>query len=221
MGKTAVIIGATGLVGSFLVRELLGDSAYSTVMAFARTPLGIKHPKLIENPFPSHDAFPATIKGEDFFCCLGTTIKKAKSREAFRAIDFELPLSFAKAAREGGVSHFLLVSSVGANSDSPIFYARVKGDLETAIEQIGFPAYTIVRPGLLLGPRKEFRLGEKIGSAIQEMINPFLLGKLGDYRSVSAQDVAHCLVDAARCPPQGRHIISSREIPRRTAVDHG
>jgi uncharacterized protein YbjT (DUF2867 family) len=214
MSRTAVVIGATGLVGGYLVRQLLDDPAYSTVITYARKNLGIHHPKLVQKPFPIPDSPIRDVTGDDFYCSIGTTIKKAKSREAFRIIDFEVPLAFAKSAKEAGVSHFLLVSSVGADSKSPFFYPRIKGELEDAIGQLDFPSFTVVRPGLLRGPREEFRLGEKIGGVIQAVIEPILLGKLRDFRSVPAQDVARCLVEAAHHPQKGRRIISSGEIRR-------
>lgn len=214
MSRIAVVIGATGLVGGYLVRQLLDDPGYSMVITYARKNLGIHHPKLVQKPFPTPGSPMRDVTGEEFFCCIGTTIKKAKSREAFRVIDFEVPLAFAKAAKAAGVSHFLLVSSVGADSKSPFFYPRVKGELEDAISQLDFSSYTVVRPGLLLGPREEFRLGEKIAGGIQALIDPLLLGKLRAFRSVSAKDVARCLVDAAHHPQKGRRVISSGDIPR-------
>ena len=212
MEKTAIVIGVTGLVGQYLLDLLLQDPAYQTIITFARRHLDKDHPKLVQKGFPTADRLLQEVKCDDFFCTLGTTIKKAGSQESFRQIDFDLPLSFAKVARQNGTKHFLLVSAMGAQSNGPFFYSRIKGQLEEAIMQMGFPSCTILRPSLLLGPRAEYRLGEKIGERLLGLLKPFLVGSLADLRPVHAQDVARSLVKAANCPPDGSRIIRSAEM---------
>lgn len=212
MPRSAVVIGATGLVGGFLVRQLLDDSLYERVVTFARKPLGIGHPKLVEKSFPEGDFASLEMAESDFFSCLGTTIKKAGSKEAFWHIDFELPMEFAKLAKARGVQHFLLVSAIGADSRSLFFYPAVKGKLEEAICSLNFPSTTIVRPSLLLGPRSEYRRGEKIGEGLMSILNPVMFGPLRHLRSVRAQDVAACLIHAAKKSRPGVHIIESGDI---------
>jgi uncharacterized protein YbjT (DUF2867 family) len=212
MEKTAIVIGATGLVGHYLLDLLLQDPSYRTIITFARRHIDRDHPKLVQKGFPSADRLLQEVKCDDLFCTLGTTIKKAGSKESFRQIDFDLPLSFAKAACQNGTKHFLLVSAMGAQSKGPFFYGRIKGQIEEAIIQVGFPSCTIVRPSLLLGPRAENRRGEKIGEKVLGVLNPLLVGPLADLRPVHARDVARCLVKAAQSPPDGSRIILSSEI---------
>ena len=145
---------------------------------------------------------------DQVICALGTTIRAAGSQEAFRKVDFEYPLKIARLAREQGAHHFLLVSSLGADSGSRVFYNRVKGELENAIRQIGYPSVTFVRPSLLLGQRSERRLGEDIA----KLFTPFAPSGV---RPVQARRVASALVDASREDRKGDRVISNRDLHRR------
>jgi uncharacterized protein YbjT (DUF2867 family) len=147
---------------------------------------------------------------DQIVCALGTTIRQAGSQAAFRKVDFEYPLAAARLGLRQGARHYLLVSSLGANSESGIFYNRVKGELEDQLRSLGYRAVTIARPSLLLGKRNQFRLMERVGMVIGELV-------VGRYRPVQAEAVAKSLVTAARIDAPGLHIIESEEI--RTGVD--
>ena len=165
MNKTALIAGASGLTGGYLLNLLLESPEYSSVIAYVRKSSGLTHPKLKEIVV-DWETLQEPVAAEDIFCCLGTTIKKAGSQEAFRRVDYNYPLQLAQLQYRGGSQQFLLVSAMGADAKSSIFYSRVKGELENALQSIGYKSLHIFRPSFIAGPRKESRTGEKIGLAI-------------------------------------------------------
>lgn len=197
--RKALIVGATGLIGGYCLQALLGDPKYGEVTALARKPLPTSHPKLrtIHAQFDNLEHALAGIEAHDVFCCIGTTIKKAGSQEAFKKVDFTLVLTIAELMRAQGAEQFLVISSMGADKKSKVFYSRVKGEMESALKHVGYPCLRIVRPSLLLGPRKEFRLGEKIGILLAPVLQPFLQGPLKKYRPVQAASVARFMVKVA------------------------
>lgn len=197
--KTALIVGATGLVGGHVLRLLLENAGYGTVKALVRRTTGIKHPKLSEHlvNFDDPKSLAAIASADDVFCCLGTTIKKAKTREAFFRVDFTYPVLVAKTCEAAGAGQFLIVTALGANPRSSIFYNRVKGEVEEAIRDIGFKAAHIFRPSLLLGKRSEKRVMEGLGGAVFRVIAPLMRGPLDKYRPVEAADVARAMVTTA------------------------
>jgi uncharacterized protein YbjT (DUF2867 family) len=207
--KTALIAGASGLTGSYLLQHLLESDTYNYVKALVRKPLNIEHPKLAEIVFDFDQPDPGVIKAEHVYCALGTTIKKAGSKEAFRKVDYEYPLQIAKTAYENGAKKFATVSAMGANTKSMFFYNRVKGQTEEALKQIPFEAIYIARPSMLLGPRKEYRLGEELGKKLMTSLG-FLLP--GNMKAVHASKVANCLVNKMNNYEKGIHIIPSGEI---------
>jgi uncharacterized protein YbjT (DUF2867 family) len=150
------------------------------------------------------------IQAHDIYCCLGTTIKKAGSQEAFRTVDFSLVVTTAELMRKQGADQFLVISAMGADSNSKIFYNRTKGEMESALQGLNYPCLRILRPSLLLGNREEFRLGEKIGILLTPVLRPFLLGSLKKYRPVEAQSVAQFMVKVAHDGPlSGVHVYES------------
>lgn len=195
--RSAVIIGATGLIGNLVLDLLLLNPNYSTVTAVTRRPLEKKHPKLINLvvDFDALDQIAADIKGHDAFCCLGTTIKAAGSRTAFRRVDFDYALAFATACKANGCKHFLLVSAIGAHYDSYVFYNRVKGELEQALGVMGFPVLSIFQPSLLVGDRKEQRIGEAIAIRFSALLSMFSVGPLKQYHPVKAETLAKAMVN--------------------------
>lgn len=201
------MLGATGLVGRELLQQLLADESTSRVIVVARRPTGVQHPKLDERVFPLDemerhaDAFEA----DAIFSALGTTIKTAGSQEKFRFVDHDLPLRAARLGLDRGAKHFLLVSALGANAKSRVFYNRVKGEVEDELRALPYRSITIVRPSLLLGDRTEFRLGERIASHLGWLMPPGM-------KPVQASDVAKALVIAAKEGREGVRIIESREI---------
>ncbi len=163
MAKVALLAGSTGLIGGQLLELLLTDNHYDIVIAISRKPLSIKNPKLVNIVCELRDLekHHDQLKAHDVFCCLGTTIKKAKSKDAFRAVDLDAPLLLAKNFQGTWCAkNFCLCPSWGANKNSGVFYNKVKGEVEEAIKQVEFDRLDILRPSLLLGPRQEERSGE-------------------------------------------------------------
>ena len=188
--KTAIIIGATGLVGSTLVTQICENPNYSKVVLLLRKPLNISHSKLIQEVIDFDNIDALKVVGDDLFCAMGTTLAKAGSKEAQYKIDCTYPFEIGKIAKANGVKQFILVSSVGADFDSSNFYLRTKGDLEKKIQSLGFQNFVSVRPSMLLGDREESRLGEKIGKVFSNLLSPLLFGSLRKYHGIEASDVA-------------------------------
>lgn len=203
--RNAVLLGGSGLVGGYCLHELLAEPVYTRVCLLNRRDLKVGlYPKLVQKIVDFDE-----LKAEDFsgacdiFCALGTTIRKAGSQAAFRRVDFEYPLAAARLARQAGAEQFVLVSSVGADPASKNFYLRTKGELEQEIVKLGFQAIHIFRPSLLLGERREFRLGERIMQAIAPVLNVALFGSMKRYRAIKASAVGRAMVVAGREPSRG------------------
>ena len=208
--KVVALAGATGLVGGEALRQFLADPAFSRVIVIVRRPLDgpiASEPKLeqIVVDFDTLEKALPRLEADALVCALGTTIKVAGSRQAFRRVDHDYPLALARLGLAAGAKQFALVSALGASAKSPVFYNRVKGEVEDAVRALGYRGITIVRPSLLLGDRREFRLGEEIARRVG-----FLAP--GKYKPVAARDVAHALVVAAREQQPGVRIIESDEI---------
>jgi uncharacterized protein YbjT (DUF2867 family) len=201
--RTAILLGASGLVGGHCLRQLLTAGAYGRVIAIVRRNLSLASSqshveKLEQRVVDLSSVSPGDFAGvNDVFCALGTTIAKAGSQAAFRAVDYEMPMRAARAAKEAGVEQFLLVSSIGANPETSNFYLRTKGELERDLAVVGFKALHIFRPGLLLGSRQEFRFSEAIAQRIGPFLNAAMWGPLRRYRSIRAGRVAKAMVAAA------------------------
>lgn len=206
--RKALIVGATGLVGNELLQQLLQSEAYDNITILVRTPLSIEHPKLIQIPinFDELDSFEERFAVHDVFCCLGTTIKKAGSQEAFKKVDYEYPLHAAMLSKKQAASQFFVVSAVGANSKSRIFYSRTKGELEDALQRLQFQSLHIFRPSLLLGDRKEFRFGEKLASMIIPALSPLFVGRFKKYKPVQASVLAQTMLRIASSHRTGSHV---------------
>ena len=210
--RKALIVGATGLIGGFCLQALIDDSNYSEVTALVRKPILETHRKLktVITQFADLEHELSKIYADDVFCCLGTTIKKAGSRETFKQIDHTLVVTIAALMKKQGAEQFLVISAMGADSNSKVFYNRTKGEMEEALQDLRYPCLRILRPSLLLGLRKEFRLGEKIGVLLTPVLKPFLLGSLKKYRPVQAESVAKFMVKAAHEEPiSGVHVYES------------
>lgn len=206
--KTAVIIGATGLVGSQLTKKLLDDNRYNLVKIFVRKSTGLVHPKLKEHivDFDKRENFKHDISGDELYSVMGTTLKKAGSKEAQYKIDFSYQFDFAKAASENGVGKFLLVSSAGANSKSGNFYLRMKGELDEKVTELPLKQINIFRPSILAGERKEKRIVEEIGiSAIKFFTQ--LIPAIRKYRPIKAETVAEAMIKSANQQNQSRLIV--------------
>jgi len=212
MNKIAIVIGATGLVGSEVLNQLLEDERYQKVKVFHRRSTGISHPKLEERliDFAQINEWKHLITGDELYSALGTTIKKAGSQEAQYTIDFTYQYETAKAASENGVKKYSLVSSAGANHQSRMFYPRLKGELDDAVKELPFEVTTILRPSILDGDRNENRPGEKFGLLMVHFFTK--IPGLRKYRPILAQKVAEGMINSLhKCPP-GYHVFELEEI---------
>jgi uncharacterized protein YbjT (DUF2867 family) len=214
--RTALIVGATGLIGEHCLQFLLNDASYNSVAAIVRKEFPLHHPKLHQKVinFDSLDKYSADIKADDIFCCLGTTIKKARSQSNFKKVDFEYVLKTAQIAYANGGKQFLLVTAMGANKRSLIFYNRVKGETEEAVKKLPYKAIHIFRPSLLLGERKETRAGEKIGTALYNITSPLFIGPLKKYKAIAGKVVAGAMVSCAKRNAEGVFVYESNEIQK-------
>lgn len=207
--KYALVAGATGLVGREIVRLLSADETIAEIRVLVRRPLSddLKGRRVIEcrTDFQDLQQHPDWFSVDAVFCALGTTIKDAGSQQAFRLVDYEYPLVIARLARAAGARHFLVVSAKGANSRSPVFYPRVKGELENELRKIGFPSLTIARPSMLLGDRKPPRPGE-------EIIKPFTWLFPPAWKPVLAKKVAAALIEAFQNATSGIRILSNAQM---------
>jgi uncharacterized protein YbjT (DUF2867 family) len=210
--KTALIIGATGLVGSKIVRRLNDSKFYSRVILLVRRKSDFNHLKFEERLIDFDNIDPESIKGDDVFCAIGTTIKKAGSKENQYKIDCEYPYNIAHIAKQNGTKQFILVSSIGADYNSNNFYLRTKGELEKKISELNFETFIILRPSIILGKRNEFRLGETIGVFFINLFSPLFFGSLKKYKGVRASAIASRMVIAANQNLKGKHIIESDKI---------
>ena len=215
--KSALLLGASGLVGSSCLRRLLADPAYESVTVWVRRAVPVSDAKLVQQvvDFERLADAPA-ITAEDVFCCLGSTLKKAGSKEAFYRVDCTYPYEVAKACAKAEVKRFLLVSALGANSRSRVFYNRVKGEAEEKISGAGLPGVYIFRPSLLLGQRSVLRIGERIAMAVTPLLAPLMIGAFRKYRPIAAESVAVAMVRSANgANPPG--IIESDQIQKLSA----
>jgi uncharacterized protein YbjT (DUF2867 family) len=212
--KTALIIGSTGLIGSQLLNLLLENPNYARVITFVKRDSGIKHPKLTQHiiDFDKPETYKELVVGDDFFCTIGTTIKKAGSQKAFRKVDFEYPKQFAAFALQNKVKQFLIISSLGADAKSGNFYLKTKGEIEDFLKDCDFESVSVLQPSLLLGNRTEFRLGEKVGAFFMKTLSFLFLGNLKKYKPIESQTVAKALLKIAQTNNKGFKIYESDAI---------
>jgi uncharacterized protein YbjT (DUF2867 family) len=214
MSKTAIIAGASGLVGKFCLSYLLMDKNYSKIIVLSRKPFPIKDPK-IENIVCDFDQLAqqsATLIADDVYCCLGTTISAAGSKENFRKVDYDYPLNLARITKQQGAKQYLLISAMGADANSSIFYNKVKGELQESLKSIGFRTLHVFQPSLLTGLRKEFRLGERVAQVFMKVFTPLLFGGMKKYRPIEGMVVAFAMHKKASEEVQGFFIHPSDEI---------
>jgi uncharacterized protein YbjT (DUF2867 family) len=203
--RLALLAGASGFVGGYVLEALLEAPDVGRVFAITRRPLGREHSRLA-NRIVQFDKLQSQLQGITVhvaLCCLGTTQHEAGSQQAFRKVDFDYVLSFAAAARAAQAQRFIVVSSVGANPESKNFYLRTKGEMEAAIATVGFPAVDIFQPGLLMGWRKQARPLELAARLAMPLVNPLLFGTREQYRGIPARTVAAAMVAATRSVRKG------------------
>jgi uncharacterized protein YbjT (DUF2867 family) len=209
--KTALIAGATGLVGNQLLNLLLRESYYDKVIVLTRRAIDVSHPKaeIIITDFDQLEMHAQQLKADDVYCCLGTTIKQAKTKTAFEKADKDYPFALGKITRAGGARQFFLVSALGADRNSSIYYNRVKGEAEQLILGIGFESLHIFRPSLLLGDRKEKRAGEDAAKVVYKIFGLLIPQK---YKAIDAGKVARAMLAFAQRNEAGVHFHESAEL---------
>lgn len=210
----AVVAGGTGLTGGFLINELENNPDFDSVVALTR-----KERKNTEKTtwkvvdFEDHEALLEITKGVDVvFCCLGTTIKKAGSQNQFYKVDYEYVVNLAKAAKSNNVRQFSIMSAIGADAKSKVFYNRVKGEMEEAIHSLGFDELIIFQPSLLLGPRDERRFGESMGIFFGKLFAPLLFGNMKNYHPIHVSHIAKAMVAEAKIIKDRKRALLYRDI---------
>ena len=212
--KTAIIAGYTGLIGGQLLSILLESNNYESVIALGRRNLDIQHPKLVQQKVDFNDIQLEAKKIDDVFCCLGTTMKKAGSKEKFRLVDFQYPVSLASFCLNKGARQFLLVSSMGADAKSGIFYNQIKGEVENTVSKLGYPRLDIFRPSLLFGDRGESRVAEDLGKLAMKLFGFLFLGSLKNYKAIDSGKVARAMNYFAQEEGSGNYLHLSAALQK-------
>jgi uncharacterized protein YbjT (DUF2867 family) len=212
--RKALVLGASGLVGQELTQLLLNSERYDSVTILVRKPLALEHEKLHQQQgdFSTLEAYRELFTVDDVFSCLGTTIKKAKTKENFKKVDYEYTIRAARLAEQQDVRNFLVISSMGASSKSRFFYSRVKGEMEEEAQKLSINGIHIFRPSLLVGNRQEFRFGEKIAEKVSAIVPFIFKGALKKYKPIPAKEVAKGMCKAALRNESGTHIYNSEQI---------
>lgn len=198
--KTAILLGATGLTGSLLLKRLIADESYSSIKIFSRRSCGIESPKIKEflGDVIQLENFRENFTGDEVFCCVGTTSSKTKDRKVYRDIDYGIPVKAVQMAKENKVATFQVISSMGAKASAKVFYTRTKGEMEQAVLDQEIPHTYILRPSLILGPRGERRISESIAALFMKVLNPILKGKARKYRAIEADCIAAAMINLAK-----------------------
>jgi uncharacterized protein YbjT (DUF2867 family) len=214
MSYRVILVGASGLIGSNLLSELIQSEEISEVLLLIRKSTGISNPKvkeLILN-FDELNTYSSEIQGDIMYSCLGTTKRETPDSKLYRKIDLEYPLNLAKLGLKNGLSQFHVISSLGADSESSNSYLKLKGELEQELKKLDIPSLHIYQPSFLIGDRKKNRLADKIMKPIFRLINPLLIGKLKKYRSIKAADVAKVMLSQSIKDLKGTFIYPSIQI---------
>lgn len=208
--KTAILLGGTGLTGSLLLDKLIADPTYTKIILLSRRESGINSPRVREyvGDLFQLEKYKEVFKADEVFCCVGTTSAKTSDRDVYKAIDFGIPVSASRLARENKIPTFIVMSSMGANPRSKIFYSRTKGEMEEAVLAQNISHTYILRPSLILGKRDEKRIGERAGAILLKMAQIFLHGRFRKYRSIEAGCIADAMMELARTLPDMRIVPS-------------
>ena len=194
--KTAIILGATGLTGNLLLQLLLKDNRYNKIKLFSRSTSGVVHPKIEEylGDLIHLETFKNDFKADEVFCCIGTTKSKTPDKELYKKIDFGIPTMTAQLCKENAINTLVIISALGANSKSNIFYNRTKGEMEDAVLKLKIPKTYILQPSLIGGKREEKRIGEWIFKQLMKVANLVMAGPLKKYKSIHPKDIAKTMV---------------------------
>ncbi|MBQ4805211.1 NAD(P)H-binding protein [Aquimarina sp. MMG015] len=211
MGKTAIILGATGLTGRILLASLLDDSRYTKIKLFSRKAIGISHSKIEEHLINvlQLKSIADNFKADEVFCCIGTTNSKTPDKGLYRSIDFGIPVTAAQLCVQNKIETFIVISALGADSDSKIFYNRTKGEMEEAILAFEIPKTHILQPSLISGKRNEKRAGEYFFKQFMKILNPLLFGPLKKYRSIHPTTIASAMIWLANNSSEKKRIVSN------------
>jgi len=214
--QIAIIAGCTGLVGHELLQLLQNDPTYKKIYCLVRSPRQLVGSKIVEKVI-DFDQLPESLDSmsdaDTIFCCLGTTIKNVGgSQEAFRKVDHDYPVALAKWGEKNNIKQFLVISAMGADPKSSIFYSRTKGEMERDIFELNIPSITVFRPSLLIGDRKENRVGEKIGIFLSKILSFLFIGPLKNYKGVHVKKVAKAMMKASQQSGNGKRVVLSGEM---------
>lgn len=196
MGKTAIIIGATGLTGGILLQQLLEDERYEKIKLFGRSKVAVKNKKIEEHLVDlfKPDSFKNDFTGDEVYCCIGTTKKKTPDEETYEKIDRGIPVSAAILARKNNIPGFAVISALGANKDSKIFYSRIKGQMEAEVLAQDISKTYIFQPSLIAGDREENRTMENLAATVMKVAKPFMAGPLKKYRPIHPETIASAMI---------------------------
>lgn len=214
MKKTAIILGATGLTGSILLEKLINDDRYDYIKLFSRKKIdGL--PKKVQQfigDILELENFKEDFKANEVFCCIGTTAKKTPNKETYKRIDYGIPVTAAKLSKLNNISTFMVVSAMGANAKSNLFYNKTKGKMEHEVLLQSIKNTFVLRPSIIGGNRKESRILEKIGFVVFKLIQPLFIGKLKQYKIIEAKEIAQAMVNLANIKASEEKIITSDKI---------
>lgn len=214
MKKTAIILGASGLTGGLLLEKLIVDGRYESIKLFSRSSIkGLPNKvKQYIGDLLELEQFKNDFTGDEVYCCIGTTAKKTPDKSLYRDIDYGIPVAAAKLAKANGINTFLVISAMGANKKSSVFYNRTKGEMEQEVLNQAIPRTSILRPSLIGGERNEQRLLEKIGLVVFKVIQPLFIGPLKKYRIINADSIAQAMLNLANATSNTDVIITSDDI---------
>ncbi|MEP3836906.1 MAG: NAD(P)H-binding protein [Algibacter sp.] len=216
MKKTAILLGATGLTGGILLQKLIEDNTYQSIKLFSRSKIEGLPAKVTQYIVDLLDLeqFRAVFTADEVYCCIGTTKAKTPNKGVYKQIDYGIPVAAAKLSKENAIETFLVVSALGANSNSAVFYNKTKGEMERDVQKQNIKNTFILRPSLIGGVRQEQRTLEKIGLAIFKVLQPLFIGKLEQYKITEPEAIAQAMINLANSAPYAEVIITSNEIKR-------
>lgn len=222
MKKSAIILGATGLTGGYVLKQLLNNSEYDKIIVFSRRSLENHNDKLhvCKCDLLNLEEQKEYFKADEVYVCVGTTSNKTPNKKLFRDIDFGIPVTAAQLCRENRIDNLAVMSSLGANSKSSVFYTKTKGEMEESVIEMEIPNTYILRPAMIMGPRKERRVGETLGRILSFIINPLLRGPLKKYRGIHAETIAKSMINLCNEKSDLRKIIESDKIWEVAELDH-